>query len=124
MEQDHPCVIDIIRRFYLHPPAPLNAPFDLDNPKIKDQSGGQSSDILRHLNHRRDGFFIEAGAYDGESLSNTLFMERYLNWTGILVEANQKSFRTLLKRQRKSYALPVCLSNAPYPIQVSNRLFT
>jgi FkbM family methyltransferase len=33
-----------------------------------------------------NGFFIEAGANDGMSQSNTVFLERYRNWTGILVE--------------------------------------
>ncbi|MGD1711995.1 FkbM family methyltransferase [Dapis sp. BLCC M172] len=33
------------------------------------------------------GFFIEAGANDGISQSNTLYFEKYKNWQGILVEA-------------------------------------
>jgi FkbM family methyltransferase len=33
-----------------------------------------------------NGFFIEAGANDGMTQSNTVFLERYRNWTGILVE--------------------------------------
>jgi FkbM family methyltransferase len=33
-----------------------------------------------------NGFFIEAGANDGISQSNTVFLERYKNWTGILIE--------------------------------------
>lgn len=32
------------------------------------------------------GFFVEAGANDGISQSNTLFFERYRNWSGILIE--------------------------------------
>ncbi len=46
-------------------------------------------------------------------------MERYLNWKGILIEADQTSFGKLLSRRRKSYALPVCLSLEPYPTQVT-----
>jgi len=34
----------------------------------------------------RNGFFVEAGASDGISQSNTLYFERYKNWTGILIE--------------------------------------
>ena len=34
----------------------------------------------------RNGFFIEAGASDGLSQSNTLYFERYKNWRGILIE--------------------------------------
>lgn len=39
-----------------------------------------------YLNYR-NGFFIEAGASDGISQSNTLYFERYKNWRGILIEA-------------------------------------
>jgi FkbM family methyltransferase len=38
-----------------------------------------------YLNFRR-GFFIEAGANDGISQSNTLYFEKYRGWKGILVE--------------------------------------
>jgi len=33
-----------------------------------------------------NGFFVEAGANNGISQSNTVFLERYRNWTGILIE--------------------------------------
>ena len=35
---------------------------------------------------KRHGIFVEAGANDGVSQSNTLYFERYLNWRGLLVE--------------------------------------
>ncbi|RPF47022.1 FkbM family methyltransferase [Thermodesulfitimonas autotrophica] len=41
---------------------------------------------LRPYLNFRNGFFIEAGANDGVSQSNTLYFERYMNWTGILIE--------------------------------------
>lgn len=34
----------------------------------------------------RGGRFFEAGAHDGYTQSNTYFLERYLGWTGVLVE--------------------------------------
>ncbi len=34
-----------------------------------------------------NGFFIEAGANDGISQSNSLYFEKYKNWQGILIEA-------------------------------------
>ena len=33
-----------------------------------------------------DGFFIEAGANDGISQSNTLYFEKYRHWRGLLIE--------------------------------------
>lgn len=42
--------------------------------------------LKRHINFE-NGFFIEAGANDGISQSNTLYFEKYLGWKGLLVEA-------------------------------------
>lgn len=65
-----------------------------------------------------NGFFVECGALDGENLSNTLYMERFLNWTGVLIEADPQVLSTLMTRKRKSSILPVCLSDDPYPQEV------
>lgn len=35
----------------------------------------------------RNGIFVEAGANDGVRQSNTLYLERYLGWNGLLIEA-------------------------------------
>ncbi|XP_042862707.1 uncharacterized protein LOC122247478 [Penaeus japonicus] len=63
--------------------------------------------------------FLEAGAYDGEFLSNTLSLEHDYNWRGILVEANPTFFERLLKKHRKSWAVNACLNTKPYPSQES-----
>ena len=34
------------------------------------------------------GTFVEIGALDGRLFSNTLFFEKYLNWSGVLIEGN------------------------------------
>ena len=34
----------------------------------------------------RPGVFVEAGGLDGVDESNTWFFEKYLNWTGLLIE--------------------------------------
>lgn len=39
----------------------------------------------KYLNYK-NGFFIELGAMNGIEYSNTLFFERNLNWTGVLIE--------------------------------------
>ena len=57
--------------------------------------------------YQTNGLFIECGALDGENLSNTLYMERFYNWTGILIEADQDSFKNLLSRKRNTWSLPV-----------------
>lgn len=42
--------------------------------------------LLAHVGHIRGGTFIEAGANDGLSQSNTWHLERRLGWSGLLVE--------------------------------------
>ena len=49
-------------------------------------------------NRIKDGFFIEAGAFDGETFSNTLFFELKQNWTGLVVEPNPDAFEILQKK--------------------------
>ena len=41
---------------------------------------------LRYYLNFRNGFFIEVGANDGISQSNTFYFEENLNWSGILIE--------------------------------------
>ena len=71
----------------------------------------------KFLGQKRNGFFIEAGAWDGEYLSNTLFFELDRNWTGLLVEANRLAFKTMVLRgaRKRSTAANVCLSVNDYP---------
>ena len=42
--------------------------------------------LLPYINFR-NGFFIEVGANDGMSQSNTLYFEKYRGWKGLLIEA-------------------------------------
>eukprot|EP00322_Chrysochromulina_rotalis_P002325 CAMPEP_0115835328 /NCGR_PEP_ID=MMETSP0287-20121206/4138_1 /TAXON_ID=412157 /ORGANISM="Chrysochromulina rotalis, Strain UIO044" /LENGTH=312 /DNA_ID=CAMNT_0003288783 /DNA_START=220 /DNA_END=1158 /DNA_ORIENTATION=- len=50
----------------------------------------------------RRASFVEMGAFDGLSGSNTFMYERCLNWSGILIEANVNNFRALLRSGRAS----------------------
>ncbi|XP_045119216.1 uncharacterized protein LOC123509130 [Portunus trituberculatus] len=61
------------------------------------------------------GFFVEAGALDGEFLSNTLMLERRLGWTGLLVEAEEESYRSLRSKNRRAWSSRGCLGAKNYP---------
>ena len=61
---------------------------------------------------------MESGAADGETLSNTIFLERYMNWTGLLIEPEPLSYKKLMKRNRKSFTFNNCLSLEKYPTEV------
>ena len=47
--------------------------------------------LLKYLNYE-NGFFIECGANDGVSQSNTLLLEQKLNWSGLLIEPGLDNF--------------------------------
>ena len=70
------------------------------------------------LNQKRGGFFVEAGAWNGEYLSNSLYLESDRAWSGLLVEANLKAFRELTGKNRKAFAVHACLSLNDYPEEV------
>ncbi|XP_057367958.1 uncharacterized protein LOC130688956 isoform X2 [Daphnia carinata] len=118
LQQDHPCVIRLIRRDYLRKPAPQHVPYRLEVPESADPSNGQAQAILRILQNKTNGFFVDCRGYDGEFLSNSLYMERSLNWTGLVIEADKLAFNQLTSRNRKAYTSPVCLSTKPYPMEV------
>ncbi len=49
---------------------------------------GQDRWVAETLNHKRCGFFLDFGGFDGLMHSNTFYLERFLNWRGVLVEPN------------------------------------
>jgi FkbM family methyltransferase len=42
--------------------------------------------MLKYFNLNRPGFFVEVGANDGVTQSNTCMLERFFGWRGLLVE--------------------------------------
>lgn len=49
---------------------------------------GQDLWVLERTNFQRGGFFVEFGATDGLTLSNTWLLEAKFGWTGLLAEPN------------------------------------
>ncbi len=52
LQQDHPCVIRLIREKYLRQPADKNLPYQLDHPERIDSSDGQAKDIRNILKNK------------------------------------------------------------------------
>jgi FkbM family methyltransferase len=61
---------------------------------------GQDLLALNYNNFKINGYFIEIGAGDGKTFSNTYLLEKKFKWKGILVEPNI-SFQHLIKKNRK-----------------------
>lgn len=64
---------------------------------------------LNARNASEQGLFVEAGAYDGETWSNTLYLERSKNWTGLLIEPSVESYKLLKSKNRNAYSVNSCL---------------
>ena len=60
---------------------------------------------------KQNGFFLEIGAADGLSLSNTYLLEKRYHWRGMCIEANPVLFRDL-ERVRSARCLNVCVDIA------------
>jgi len=63
---------------------------------------------------------VEAGANDGEYLSNTLRLEKEMGWTGILIEPDSGAFEALKRKRRRSWISNICLSTSIFPEKVKN----
>ncbi|MBK1612262.1 hypothetical protein CKO44_02130 [Rubrivivax gelatinosus] len=53
-------------------------------------------------------YFLDIGAHDGVSISNTYVLERRYQWKGLCIEANPKTFQALV-RNRRAACVNVCL---------------
>ncbi len=66
--------------------------------EFSDYYSGEGQDAFIHrafFPERRGGFFVDIGAYDGVTGSNTLFFERALDWTGLCIEPSPGLFAEL-----------------------------
>jgi FkbM family methyltransferase len=59
----------------------------------------------------KNGFYVDIGAHDGISLNNTLYFEKYNNWTGINVEPIKNVFEKLVKNRPKNINLNYAVCN-------------
>lgn len=94
--------------------------YNLNNPSMKYSSQIKQDQILEYLlntsefnkrNASFNGIFVEAGAYDGETWSNTLYLERFKNWTGLLIEPSSENYHKLRSKNRNAYSINNCLSS-------------
>lgn len=119
LEWNHYYTIQYLIKYYLK--SPSENPYNLSkDPFYKQTNNLYTLDSIHNIvksvfQNKTSGFFIEAGALDGEFLSNTLWLEKEMNWSGLLVEPNPYSYKELIKKNRKAWTSNSCLSTKPYP---------
>jgi len=117
-EQGEEFLINALAKDHLRPPSIL--PYNFSVPVEEVNTWGQYGqpayiDEVFFKGQVKDGFFIEAGADDFETDSNTLLFELHHNWTGILVEPNPTIFPKGFSKQRKVWGSSTCLAIQPRP---------
>ena len=109
VDESDPRLVEFVKQL-IEPPS--SQPLNLTEPKRKDFSQmGQSKIIDDLLGSKRNGFFIEAGGFDGEFGSNSLFFEIERDWTGILIEPIPKNYQIIKTKNRKVHTLNACIAN-------------
>lgn len=56
---------------------------------------GQDLQIIKAFDEMRDGVFVDVGASDGYTGSNTYVLEKKYGWTGLCIEPNDRFFQQL-----------------------------
>lgn len=64
---------------------------------------------LIELLPKEGGTFVEAGAHDGYTQSNTYHLERFRGWTGLLVEAIPELYEKAARRRGRSHVVNAAL---------------
>ena len=81
------------------------------NEKFFSQAG-QDKVIKNHFfPNKKNGFFLEIGAYDGIEGSNCFHFEKFLNWNGIAFEPSKVQYEKL-KKNRNCKILNKAMSNS------------
>lgn len=73
---------------------------------------GQDRMFVELLEHKRNGVFVDLGANDGVTISNTVFLERELGWTGVAVEPIPSVFERL-REERSCHLINGCVTPEP-----------
>ncbi|XP_050303337.1 protein Star [Anthonomus grandis grandis] len=76
--------------------------------------------VLKLLNNKKNGIFIEAGAYNDGRTSKTDILERQFGWKGLLIQPDPRHYFNLRRHNRaRSQCILACLSPMPYPREVT-----
>ena len=73
---------------------------------------GQDQFVFERLGGKRGGVFLEVGAFDGVTFSNTCALERRFGWTGIAVEPSPTAC-SLLRSNRSCIVINACIAASP-----------
>lgn len=118
---DNPDLAKFLKTKFLVPPSTL--PYNLSKETVKTVKHTKYLNnnifykfIRQTFQNSPPGFFIEAGAFDGQLASNTLWLEMRRNWTGLLIEASPVNCKNLKLKNRKTWVSCSCITPKPYSV--------
>lgn len=115
--QDNEELITYIREVHLAPAIEPHHPPILSN---LTEPPEDTAYVIKLLNNKKEGIFIESGAYGDGKTSETEWLEKHLNWRGLLIQPDPRHFFKLRRHNRtKSQAIHACLSPTSYPKEVT-----
>jgi len=94
-----PLALRVFRRVKLLIGIPQRTRFGLD---------GIDDRLAAHLDLSQPGFYLELGANDGLSASNTVFLEREYGWRGLLIEPALNRYLELIRNRADAGNILVC----------------
>jgi len=115
--QEDPRLAEAIKEHSLHPPS--SDAYNLEGKHTLGDGQPRMLDQRYFHEKKKGGFFIEAGAFDGESESTTLHFELEHGWTGLLVEPVPLNFNKLVSKNRRAWSVQTCLSTKKTPETVN-----
>jgi len=118
---DDPRLIHYIRHSQMWPPS--SQPYNLTNKNNDSDIHIYSQHFIEYMlealfDEKKNGVFVEAGAFDGEEASNTLHLEKNYGWTGLLIEPGRDYHAALRAKHRKASIYPGCISLNNYTMKI------
>ena len=84
--------------------------FYIQNWKLSSSQYSQDIFVMYATSKKKGGKYLEIGGADGFTNSNTISLNRYLNWDGILVEPDYQMFARLKEIRTKDKVLNCAIS--------------
>ena len=77
---------------------------------------------LKELKTKKNGFFVEFGATDGVSGSNTFLLEKEFGYKGILAEPNPKQRKNIEKKRNAIIVEKKTENKGPYKVEIVTKI--
>jgi FkbM family methyltransferase len=90
----------------------------IPRPVFYGQCGEDQIVYNKYFQNKYNGIFLEMGALDGVTYSNTKFFEDTLSWSGILIEPIPKNYEICKRMRPRSFVYNCIVSTNPDPMEI------